>query len=65
VKAKWNKPELTILYRGRPEEHLEDSCKSVSGGTGADHRDNKCDEKKNDQGGICGACHPEPPSGGS
>jgi len=62
MKTMWTKPELIVLYRGRPEEHLGAPCKSVHGGSGPDHRNNKCDEEK---GGPCGACHPEPPKGGS
>lgn len=59
----WEKPQLIILNRGRAEEHiLVCSCKSVHGGSGADHKNNKCDKT---HGGICGACHPEPPNGGS
>jgi len=53
---KWEKPELTILSRGRPEERVlkAGNCKHphTIGGPGSMNQD--CDELKGVSG--CGAC---------
>jgi len=62
MKIQWKKPELIILYRGQPEEHLIDLCKSVNVGGGAQNIRNKCDMP---HGQDCGGCLAQPDKGGS
>jgi len=57
----WKKPGLIILFRGRPEERVLDSCKAPSIPSGPAKINNKCD-KEQGAGKKCGACHAE--SGG-
>lgn len=67
MKTLWKKPELIVLYRGQPEEHLLDVCKSVTVGGGALRFHNKCDQEQGNplHAVPCGGCHAQPPQGGS
>jgi hypothetical protein len=62
MRRTWKRPELVILFRGRPEERVLENCKSPQGGFqgGPSKTNNKCDVI---HGGPCGACQPEPQGG--
>jgi len=66
MKAKWDKPELVVLLRSRPEEAVLDICKSnnpnsPSGGSISDFA--KCATKNTS--GNCAACRGEGGGGAS
>ncbi len=44
VKKAWNRPELIVLVRNRPDEAVLSDCHRGSGGGGPEHnnRDNAC-----------------------
>jgi len=58
---RWEKPNLIVLYRGRPEEVLLTGCKSPIFAAGPGGANNKCDlvviRGKKAQ---CSACRAQP-----
>ncbi len=55
---RWEKPNLIVLYRGRPEEVLLTGCKSPGFAAGPVGLNNKCDALKK---GLCTVCRKEIP----
>ena len=54
MKKIWEKPELLVLMRNRPEESVLEHCKTESGGRGPDTTAHSCDRVVNKN---CGVCH--------
>jgi hypothetical protein len=60
---KWEKPNLIVLYRGRPEEVLrtQAACKSPIFAAGPGGLNNKCDAVTFRRGTpLCSACREQP-----
>jgi hypothetical protein len=47
MKKTWQRPKLTILLRGRPEEMVLAGCKMTPTSTGASNKNNGCYAKNN------------------
>ena len=56
MKKKWEKPELIVLLRGKPEEVLQSNCKNVGALTFA--RPLVDSQGCGEGTGNCGVCHP-------
>jgi len=56
MKGAWEKPELIVLARSKPEEAVLQGCKAVTGFTGPNDANTGC---KQAPGPLCVDCHQE------
>ena len=62
MKKSWNKPELTVLVRTRPEEAVLGLCKNTTVKTGAAGAQNQCLQIDDGYGGCNTFCQTQPDS---
>lgn len=61
-KTMWQKPEMTVLVRNRPEEAVLTACKNTSVNTGTKMNNNACMTGPGGSGKCDSPCLASPPS---